>query len=211
MKLKQIVGLSLIFFVASTFAIIFVGLVVIRPASLAVMTDPVSGAKVSGSATAPDPSNGGKPAASTPAPTAKPVVTVAPTAKAQVPGKKSAPAATSAPAADPAPAPQPVVYCAGQSPCYGVSVLAAHTSFSSCWGYNLTWMINLTAFAPQHPNGATNVLATAFCGKNLAAGLNGTQGDDNGDTHNHKVETKNNTANSLLASYRVGYYDPTMP
>jgi hypothetical protein len=227
MKLKQIVGLSLIIFVTSIGMIMFVGLVLVRPAtSLAVMTDPVSGSAVQGNATAPDPTNGGQPvgntggAAVTPAPvaaaTAAPVATKAtpaPVVATAAPGAKT-PAPTVAPvktpAPTPAPTPKPVVYCGGATPCYGPTTLAQHASVSgSCWGYNLNWVIDLTAYAPAHPNGPSNVLSSILCGKNIAGALSGSTNVSG--THNHTTATKTNASSSPLVSYVVGYYDATKP
>jgi hypothetical protein len=121
------------------------------------------------------------------------------------------PSPTPVPTPAPTPTPVPVVYCGGLTPCYGPTQLAQHASISgSCWGYNLTWVIDLTAFAPDHPNGPDNILSTTVCGKDIAGALGGTVSSGGG-THNHFSATKSNAANSILSSYKVGYFDANKP
>lgn len=118
--------------------------------------------------------------------------------------------ATPTPTVAPTATPVPVVYCSGLTPCYGPSTMAQHTSVTgSCWGYNLTWVIDLTAFAPDHPAGPSNILSSVLCGKDISSALSGNTNVSG--THNHNTDTKNNTANSILSSYRVGYYDASKP
>lgn len=224
MKLKSIVGLSLVVFSSVTALILFVGLVLIKPAAVALETDPVSGLPVvsdesgvakSGTTTL-GPGATPTPAEATPTPT---VVAVAATPKpgaAATPTPKpgaGTPVATPKPGGTPAPTvaptPAPVVYCQGKSPCYGPSVLAGHTANNNCWGYNRTWVINLTGYAPSHPNGSANVIASNTCGKNIAGALDGSVSVSG--THAHKSATITNAVNSLLAQYRVGYYDASKP
>lgn len=216
MKLKTIVGLSLIVFSSVAGLILFVGLVLVRPASVALETDPISGLPVvsedkNAGTTTLGPGETPTPSAATPAPVASVAATPKPGTVATVTPKPGGggSVATPKPTATPAPTPPPVVYCAGKTPCYGPSTLAAHTSNSNCWGYNLTWVINLTGYAPSHPNGTANVLAGNTCGKNIAGALDGSVSV--GGTHAHKSATTNNAVNSLLASYRVGYYDASKP
>ena len=87
--------------------------------------------------------------------------------------------------------------------------MAAHASIGNCWGRNLDWVINLTAYAPQHPNGSQNVESTILCGKDISGALKGTT--NVAGTHNHLNATKNNSSGSQLTSFKIGYYDATKP
>ena len=119
---------------------------------------------------------------------------------------EATPTPSGPPNPDATPAP---VYCGGKQPCYGKAALAQHATTSSCWAYNDTWMLNLTGYAPLHPNGPQYVVNDLFCGKDAHGGLDGAV--KIGYSHVHKSETINNQSNSILASYRVGYYDPAKP
>ncbi|MBP7760186.1 hypothetical protein KA093_00110 [Candidatus Saccharibacteria bacterium] len=115
------------------------------------------------------------------------------------------------------------VYCGGLTPCYGPADLAAHASVGNCWGWNGSWVINITSFRPSHKGGikagSTSTLenASATCNHNINAILRGTASipgyQDNGGntTHGHGSSTINNSAGSLLTGYRAGYYDATKP
>lgn len=140
---------------------------------------------------------------STPTPSPAPA-----TAPEPAPDTTPEPTPTPAPAPTPAPTPTPV-YCGGKTNCYGKSALAAHTGFSSCWGYNGDIIFDLTSYAPMHPGGESRVLATAVCGKSISGVLNGSV-SVNG-TYNHSSATKNNSASSDLMPYVVGYYDANKP
>lgn len=105
--------------------------------------------------------------------------------------------------------PPPVVYCAGKTPCYGPSDMAQHTTSSNCWGYNLTWVIDLTRYAPHHPNGPQNINVSSICGKDIHGALTGST-YVNG-THYHHSDTINNGSTSQMSSYRVGYFDKNKP
>lgn len=120
------------------------------------------------------------------------------------------------------PAPVPV-YCGGKSPCYGRSDLAAHSSISSCWGWNKDWVIDITRYQPSHPvtrssNSTSNLAnSTATCNHDISAILAGSAAIpgyskiSGSTTHGHKAATLNNDAASQLAAFRVGYYDPNKP
>ena len=110
------------------------------------------------------------------------------------------------------------VYCSGLTPCYGPSDLAGHAAPGNCWGWNLTWVINITTFRPKHPGAGSGSIenASTTCNHNIAAILAGqasipgyTSGGSS--TQNHQSATKNNSGSSQLAGYRVGYYDATKP
>ncbi len=115
------------------------------------------------------------------------------------------------------------VYCSGSTPCYGPTDLATRSSPGNCWGWNLTWVINITSFRPSHPggikSGASSTIenASATCNHSINAILVGSATipgyqDASGSTkHGHNSSTQNNSGGSILASYRVGYYDPTKP
>lgn len=98
-------------------------------------------------------------------------------------------------------------YCSGRTPCYGASDLAAHSSASNCWGYNLDRVINLTAYSPNHPAGGN--LTSGTCTKNLAGYLNGSSSISGIGSHNHTSTTKSNAGQ--ISSYLVGYYDSSKP
>ena len=112
------------------------------------------------------------------------------------------------------------VYCSGQTPCYGNSQMAAHASIGSCWGYNLTWAIDITSYAPHHKGGTSAgslESPSATCNHdlhNILAGSATIPGyrDGNGSTaHSHASTTTTNGATSALKSYFTGYYDSTKP
>lgn len=110
------------------------------------------------------------------------------------------------------------VYCGGLTPCYGPNDLAAHASPGNCWGWNLTWVINITTYRPNHPGGGSGSIesAAATCNHSIASVLAGSAsipGYSSGgkSTQNHQSVTKNNSAGSQLAGYRVGYYDAAKP
>lgn len=231
MNVKKIVGLSLTVFGSMVGMILFVGLVLVRPAGVKVVTDPVSGVEVpvtedsasaqdTGTEVGPDNAAGGNSSGagttsggsgSTPTPqvaaaTPKPAGTPIPAAA--TPKPTTAPVATPKPVATPVPTPAPV-YCAGKTPCYGKTTLAQHTSLSNCWGFNKDWVINLTGYAPAHPRGTNTVLSTITCGKDIAGVLAGSV-SVNG-THNHASATKTNATSSILKTYFVGYYDGSKP
>ncbi len=110
------------------------------------------------------------------------------------------------------------VYCGGLTPCYGPNELASHASPGNCWGWNLTWVINITSYRPHHPGGGSGTIesASATCNRNIASVLAGSAsipGYTSGgkSTQNHQTATKNNSGSSQLAGYRVGYYDAAKP
>ncbi len=115
------------------------------------------------------------------------------------------------------------VYCSGLTPCYGPNDLASHSGPGNCWGWNLTWVINITSFRPSHPggikSGSTSTIenSSATCNHSIASILSGSASipgyrDSSGaTTHNHNSSTKNNSGSSQLAGYRVGYYDASKP
>ncbi len=239
MRLKSIVGLSLIMFTTAVGVILFVGLILVPPTPLAILTDPTTGQAVNSNGEPVDPATGitlqpgssadaavaaaqNKAAASastkvvtsaTPKPgsTVTPVPTATPR-PGTTPTPTPIPTVTPRPTVTPAPTPIPTPapsYCGGLSPCYGVSTLAAHATSGNCWGYNINVMYNLTGFAPNHPNGPGNVTSGTTCGKNIASVLSGGTASGGG-AHNHTSGTKNNT-NSLFLQYKVGYYDPSKP
>ena len=119
---------------------------------------------------------------------------------------------------DPAP-----VYCGGLTPCYGPTDLAAHSTIGNCWGWNTTWVVNITSFRPTHKggikSGSTSTLenTSATCNHSINTILRGTasipgyQDSGGATTHAHGSATINNSASSLLLGYRVGYYDATKP
>ncbi|HEY6737068.1 MAG TPA: hypothetical protein VI322_05115 [Candidatus Saccharimonadia bacterium] len=100
-------------------------------------------------------------------------------------------------------------YCGGKQPCYGKSQVAAHATAANCWGYNLDWVLNLTGYAPVHPNGPQYVANDLFCGKDVHGALTGAVAI--GYKHEHQAVTQDNGMGSILASYRVGYFDPDKP
>jgi hypothetical protein len=115
---------------------------------------------------------------------------------------------------------QQVVYCNGKTPCYGPRDLASHNTSGNCWGYNLTWVINITNFAPRHPAGTgSGSLATpgSTCARDIHAILAGSQSisgytDSAGSSrHGHLSTTVNNLSGSALSSYVTGYYDTNKP
>jgi hypothetical protein len=115
------------------------------------------------------------------------------------------------------------VYCGGLTPCYGPTDLASHASPGNCWGWNLTWAVNITSFRPSHPGGikggssSTIENATYTCNHDIhsillgSSSISGYQDSGGASTHGHKSATYNNTGSSQLSSYRVGYYDATKP
>jgi hypothetical protein len=112
------------------------------------------------------------------------------------------------------------VYCSGLTPCFGPNDLALHASAGNCWGWNLTWVINITNFRPNHPGGQlTGSLESpaATCNHDIstflagAAAIPGYKESGGATTHNHNSATKTNTASSQLIPYRTGYYDATKP
>ncbi|MCA9325826.1 hypothetical protein KDA23_07275 [Candidatus Saccharibacteria bacterium] len=117
----------------------------------------------------------------------------------------------------------PQTYCSGKTPCYGVSALASHAGPGNCWGWNGTWVIDITTFRPSHPGGikagssSTIENADATCNHDIYAILFGSSAipnysDKNGATkHKHNSSTYNNSGSSALAGFRVGYYDATKP
>jgi hypothetical protein len=141
--------------------------------------------------------------------TTAPVIT--PPSTPTVPSTPTTPTTPTQPTTPTTPAPPAPVYCGGKTdhPCYGKSDLAAHASTSNCWGFNKDWMIDLSGYAPKHPDGANKVITTAACGKDIAGILGGTV-SSNG-THNHKSATKTNSSTSQLKSSMIGYYDASKP
>lgn len=115
------------------------------------------------------------------------------------------------------------VYCGGLSPCYGPSTLALHNGPGDCWGWNLTWVVNITSFRPSHlggiKSGSTSTIenASATCNHDIhtiltgGAGITGYKDASGATTHGHQNATNNNSGSSALSSYRVGYYDSTKP
>ncbi len=108
------------------------------------------------------------------------------------------------------PPPPPPTYCSGQTPCYGPSDLASHSSTSgACWGRNLSWVIDLQQFKPNHP-GPSSVIATAqTCGQDVHNILAGSA-SSNSQTHRHNSSTINNTS-SWAGAAKIGYYDANKP
>lgn len=157
MKLKKVVGFSLIAFIASMSILLVVGLVLSKPSAT--------------------------------------------TSFQSLPSQ--VPVASESPSAD------GKVYCGGKQPCYGKSTLAQHATTGNCWGFNADWMVNLTGYAPVHPNGPQYVDNNLFCGKDVHGALDGSVAI--GYTHVHQNSTQSNTTSSILSSYRVGYYDPNKP
>lgn len=116
-----------------------------------------------------------------------------------------------------------VVYCGGQSPCYGRSEMAAHASPSSCWGWNGNWVIDITRYQPSHPvvinPAATSNLAnsSATCNHDIhailagAAAIPGYSKSSGSTAHGHNAATTNNGAGTQLLGFRVGFYDPNKP
>ncbi|MBC7746867.1 hypothetical protein H7Y40_02715 [Pedobacter sp.] len=115
------------------------------------------------------------------------------------------------------------VYCSGNTPCYGPNDLASHAAPGNCWGWNLTWVINITSYRPAHPggirSGSTSTIenASAICNHNInavlagSASIPGYQDSGGSSTHSHNASTRNNSVGSALTAYRVGYYDATKP
>ncbi len=112
------------------------------------------------------------------------------------------------------------VYCSGQTPCIGRSELATHATSSNCWGYNLTWVIDISSYAPHHKGGTSaGSLATAgsTCNSNIhtfltgGAAISGYRDSGGNTTHGHSSTTYNNSGGSALGSYFKGYYDSTKP
>ena len=112
------------------------------------------------------------------------------------------------------------VYCAGLTPCYGPSELAAHASPGNCWGWNLTWVIDITSFRPNHNGGvSTGSLESSVstCNHSInailagSASISGYTDSSGSSTHGHSSTIVNNGSGSQLSAYRVGYYDPSAP
>lgn len=112
------------------------------------------------------------------------------------------------------------VYCGGLTPCYGPSDLALHGSPGNCWGWNLTWVIDITTYRPHHKGGASAgslESSSATCDADIHAILAGSAAipgykDNRGGTkHAHSGSTTNNGSTSALTAYRVGYYDANKP
>jgi len=114
-------------------------------------------------------------------------------------------------------------YCGGRKPCYGRSDLAAHASVGNCWAWNKDWVINITSYQPNHPGGvqsgaASNIQSAAStCNHDIgailagSAGISGYRDTTGGSTYSHSSSTISNAAGSVLAGYRVGYYDANKP
>jgi hypothetical protein len=151
---------------------------------------------------APSPNPGGTPPPSpNPSPSPSPTPTPTPPPPAPKP-----PPPTPPPPTPPPPPPPPPTSCSGLSPCYGDADMAAHASIGNCWGRNLTWVINLTNYAPGHPGGQSRAESTAACGHDISGILAGNV-SSGGATYNHPSSAKTNSGSSQLAPYRVGYYD----
>jgi hypothetical protein len=112
-----------------------------------------------------------------------------------------------------------VLYCGGNTPCYGPSTLATHATSGNCWGWNLDRVVNVTSYAPKHPPraGSGSLESTvSTCNHDIHAILIGVSAisgytTSGGSTkHKHNSSTNNNTGGTL-ASYLVGYYDPAKP
>ncbi len=115
------------------------------------------------------------------------------------------------------------IYCSGLTPCYGPADLASHSGPGNCWGWNLTWVVNITSFRPSHKggiqSGSTSTIenASATCDHDINAILSGSASipgykDSNGSTkHSHASSTVTNSGSSALAGFRVGYYDASKP
>jgi hypothetical protein len=115
------------------------------------------------------------------------------------------------------------VYCAGKTPCYGKSDLAAHASVGNCWAWNNDWVINITSYSPVHKGGimsgssSTLENAGATCNHSInsilkgSASIPGYKDKRSNSTFSHKSDTINNTTSSALIGYRVGYYDASKP
>ena len=110
------------------------------------------------------------------------------------------------------------VYCSGLTPCYGPADLASHASPGNCWGWNLTWVINITSFRPHHPGAGNGSIenAASTCNHDIHTVLTGSAsipGYTSGGSskHGHNSSTNNNSGSSQLASYRTGYYDASKP
>jgi hypothetical protein len=112
------------------------------------------------------------------------------------------------------------VYCSGLTPCYGQADMAAHATAGSCWGYNLTWVIDITSYAPHHKGGTgAGSLATAGSTCNMdihsiltgASSIPGYKDSGGKTTHGHNSSTTTNSSSSALKSYFKGYYDSSKP
>ncbi len=105
-----------------------------------------------------------------------------------------------------------VIYCGGRTPCYSIRQVAAHSSASNCWGYNLDRIIDISGFdAGFHvvKSGISSIAISSICGKDLAPSLAG-QSSAEGQTRNHNATTKQNADKNMIP-YFVGYLDSTKP
>lgn len=96
--------------------------------------------------------------------------------------------------------------------------MATHATIGNCWGWNLDWVLDITAYAPNHKGGVTagNLQSTtSTCNHDIhailtgAAAISGYRDEDGSSKHNHQSNTNNNGSN--MASYFKGYYDPAKP
>jgi len=112
----------------------------------------------------------------------------------------------------------PVVYCGGQTPCYGNGDMSAHASSSNCWAYSkhnrsgaYASVFNLNAASPgskiSTTHGLKGISSGNFyskCGQDMTSCLNGSGGCTSWKNHS--------TGN--MSSYSqtfIGYFDPAKP
>lgn len=110
--------------------------------------------------------------------------------------------------------PPVVVYCSGNTICYGPNDLKQHVTATNCWAYNTNRVINVTSLNNgYHNKGRGNLLPSGYtgvCGNvNLAPFISGSSSIPSIGTHNHASSTKGNTG--TVSTYLQGWYDATKP
>lgn len=91
--------------------------------------------------------------------------------------------------------------CSGNSPCYGPSTMAAHSSSSDCWSYQtsggVSIIYNMTAFNDVHSDGPKAEIL-AGCGKAI---------DWSSVPSNSKHSAAQSNSQRIFLQFKVGYYD----
>jgi hypothetical protein len=109
--------------------------------------------------------------------------------------------------------PAAVVYCGGQTTCYGVGDMAAHASAGNCWArtryrvtgsYDRVFNLNTLASSGHGTKGASGFYS--LCGGDFTNCVNG---NGCGSNKNHSL-SELITGNQYSQS-RIGYYDPAKP
>lgn len=223
MRLKRLIGLSLILYFGGVGTILLVGLWIIPPHQIGglrvqsgAITQPASGVSsdATASSTAADANSPTSSISASPNPSSSPTSsgssntsTSSSSNQSSSSGSSPTPTPTPTPSPTPSPSPSPTPPpppppppppgCGSAGGACTNAQVAAHNSQTNCWIiYNGGYYI-VTSYVGQHPGGKS-VFNSSTCGRNITGYLNGSQSSA-GQNHSH-----GSTAYNVLNSYYVG-------